>query len=100
MGRRVLVTGAARTTGRRLVGALAEEPEVERVRVSIEEHAWRPIGNAPDAFTRDGSETRTAAVAVGRDEAGVGTAGRANDVFLVFEREPLLRAAFIDYLSK
>ena len=31
MGRRVLVTGAARTTGRRLVGALAEEPEVERV---------------------------------------------------------------------
>jgi UDP-glucose 4-epimerase len=31
MGRRVLVTGAARTTGRRLVGALAEAPEVERV---------------------------------------------------------------------
>ncbi|HEV3504195.1 MAG TPA: NAD-dependent epimerase/dehydratase family protein [Actinomycetes bacterium] len=31
MGRRVLVTGAARTSGRRLVGALAEEPEVERV---------------------------------------------------------------------
>jgi UDP-glucose 4-epimerase len=31
MGRCVLVTGAARTTGRRLVGALAEEPEVERV---------------------------------------------------------------------
>jgi UDP-glucose 4-epimerase len=31
MGRRVLVTGAARSTGRRLVGALAEEPEVERV---------------------------------------------------------------------
>jgi urate oxidase len=44
---------------------LAAEPEVERVRVSIEEHAWRPIGSAPDAFTRDGSETRTAAVAVG-----------------------------------
>lgn len=31
MGRCVLVTGAARTTGRRLVGALAEQPEVERV---------------------------------------------------------------------
>jgi urate oxidase len=45
--------------------------QVERVRVSIAEHAWRPIGSAPDAFTRDGSETRTAAVAVGRDGAAV-----------------------------
>ena len=36
MGRRVLVTGAARTTGRRLVGALAEEPEVEQV-VAVDE---------------------------------------------------------------
>src|SRR5206468_1683992 len=34
-------------------------------RVSIEEHAWRPIGDAPDAFTRDSSETRTATVVVG-----------------------------------
>ena len=41
--------------------------QVERVRVTILEHAWRPIGPAPDAFTRDGSETRTAAVVVGRD---------------------------------
>jgi urate oxidase len=40
--------------------------EVERVRVAIDEHAWRPIGAAPDAFTRDGSETRTARVAIGR----------------------------------
>ena len=31
MGRCILVTGAARSTGRRLVGALAEEPGVERV---------------------------------------------------------------------
>jgi UDP-glucose 4-epimerase len=31
MGRRILVTGAARTTGRRLVGALAGDPAVERV---------------------------------------------------------------------
>ena len=52
-------------------------PEVERVRVSIEEHAWRPIGEAPDAFTRDSSETRTAAVAVGRNglEIRAGIAG-------------------------
>jgi urate oxidase len=54
---------------------LATGREVERVRVSIDEHAWRPIGDAPDAFTRDGSETRTALVAVRRDgvevEAGL-----------------------------
>jgi UDP-glucose 4-epimerase len=37
MGRCVLVTGAARSTGRRLVAALAEEPEVERV-VAVDEH--------------------------------------------------------------
>ena len=52
---------------------LAAGDEVERVRVTIAEHAWRPIGDAPDAFTRDGSETRTALVVVGRD----GTAIRA-----------------------
>ncbi len=40
--------------------------EVQVVRVSIQEHAWRPIGPAPDAFTRDGSETRTTVVSVGR----------------------------------
>ena len=44
---------------------------VERVRVTILEHAWRPIGAAPDAFTRDGSETRTTAVVVGRDGVAV-----------------------------
>jgi urate oxidase len=42
-------------------------PEVERVRIAIDEHPWHPIGTARDAFTRDGSETRTAHVAVGRD---------------------------------
>jgi urate oxidase len=40
--------------------------EVETATVSIAEHAWRPIGSAPDAFSRDGSETRTSLVAVGR----------------------------------
>jgi urate oxidase len=50
--------------------------EVELARVSIEEHAWRPIGDAPDAFSRDASETRTAKVSVTREfgrsiEAGV-----------------------------
>ncbi len=45
--------------------------EVERARVTIEEHAWRPIGAAPDAFTRDTSETRTAVVVVGPDGTSV-----------------------------
>jgi urate oxidase len=53
---------------------VAAEPEVETATVSIEEHTWRPIGEAPDAFTRDGSETRTAGVTVRRDGATV-TAG-------------------------
>ncbi|HEY3165488.1 MAG TPA: urate oxidase [Candidatus Limnocylindrales bacterium] len=41
--------------------------QVSRARVTIDEHAWRPIGAAPDAFTRDASETRTALVSVGRE---------------------------------
>ena len=49
--------------------------EVELARVSIAEHAWRPIGDAPDAFRRDASETRTTNVSVTNDgpwvEAGV-----------------------------
>lgn len=45
---------------------LAAGDEVERVRVTIAEHAWRQIGDAPDAFTRDTSETRTGVVVVGR----------------------------------
>jgi urate oxidase len=45
------------------------EPEVETATISIDEHAWRPIGDAPDAFTRDGSETRTAGVTVWRGGA-------------------------------
>jgi len=50
---------------------LASGAEVERTRVTIAEHAWRPIGAEPDAFTRDTSETRTAVVVVGRDGTSV-----------------------------
>jgi urate oxidase len=50
---------------------LAAGDEVRRARVTIEEHAWRPIADAPDAFTRDASETRTATVVVGRDGVSV-----------------------------
>jgi len=49
--------------GRHFLG----EPQVERATVSIEDQAWRPIGDAPDAFTRDASLIRTARVAVGHD---------------------------------
>ena len=68
--------------GEHLIGAIEDfglalgrhflgEPQVEQVRVSIAEHAWRSIGAAPDAFTRDASETRTAVVVVGRDATSV-----------------------------
>ena len=45
--------------------------EVATATVSISEVAWRAIGEAPDAFTRDGSELRTAEVAVGRSRPTV-----------------------------
>jgi urate oxidase len=47
------------------------EPQVDAVTVSIEQHPWLAIGAAPDAFTRDGSETRTAVVTARRDGAVV-----------------------------
>jgi urate oxidase len=47
--------------------------EVATATVSIQEHAWRPIGSAPDAFSRDASETRTTVVAVGRSATTVRT---------------------------
>jgi urate oxidase len=48
--------------GRHFVG----EPQVERATVSLEEHPWVSIGAAADAFSRDGSLTRTARLTVGR----------------------------------
>ena len=61
------LTGAIEDFGLALGRHFLGEPQVERVRVTIAEHAWRPIGAAPDAFTRDSSETRTAIVVVGRE---------------------------------
>ena len=45
--------------------------EVDTATVSIDEHAWRPIGEAPDAFTLDGSEARSTTAAVRRAGAVV-----------------------------
>jgi urate oxidase len=61
------LSGAIESFGLVLGRHFLAEPQVDRVRVSIDEHAWRPIGKAADAFTRDASSTRTARVAVGRN---------------------------------
>jgi urate oxidase len=61
------LTGAIESFGIVLGRHFLAEPQVELARVSIDEHAWLPIGSAPDAFMRDGSSTRTARVSVGRD---------------------------------
>jgi urate oxidase len=50
---------------------LASGNEVARVRVSIDEHAWQAIAGAPDAFSRDGSWTRTARLSIGPDDAAI-----------------------------
>jgi urate oxidase len=65
------LTGSIEAYGLVLGRHFLDEPQVERVRVTIAEHAWRPIGAAPDAFTRDASETRTTVVVVGRDGTAV-----------------------------
>ncbi len=45
----------------------AAEPQVTTATVSIDEHHWARLGDGPDAFYRDGSMTRTATAAVGRN---------------------------------
>jgi urate oxidase len=46
---------------------LGSGPQVGLAKIRIDEHAWLPIGEAADAFTRDGSSTRMAEVSVRRD---------------------------------
>jgi urate oxidase len=69
------LTGSIEAFGLALGRHFLAEPQVERVRVTIAEHDWRPIGSAPDAFARDPSSTRTTTVTAGRDgdvvEAGI-----------------------------
>jgi len=61
------LTGAIETFATALGRHFLRDPQVERATVSIEEFAWRPIGDAPDAFLRDRSWTRTCVVAATRD---------------------------------
>jgi urate oxidase len=56
------LAGSIEAFGLALGEHFLREPQVEAVTVSIDQHAWEAIGAAPDAFTRDGSETRTAVV--------------------------------------
>jgi urate oxidase len=69
------LTGPVEAFGTVLARHFLEVPQVERATVSIEEHAWRSIADAPDAFARDRSSTRTAVVVAAGDaltvEAGI-----------------------------
>ena len=61
------LTGAIETYAAALGRHFLEDSQVSMVTVSIDEFAWRPIGSAPDAFTRDRTSTRTCVVAMSRD---------------------------------
>lgn len=65
------LAGSIETFGAALGRHFLRDPQVERATVTIDEFAWRPIGDAPDAFLRDPSWTRTAVVAVTRDGVSV-----------------------------
>jgi urate oxidase len=61
------LTGPIEAFGAALGRHFLRDEQVSRATVSIDEFAWRPIGDAPDAFVRDRSSTRTAVVASTRD---------------------------------
>jgi urate oxidase len=65
------LTGSIEAFGIVLGRHFEAAPQVELARVTIVEHEWRAIGVAPDAFTREASETRTAVVAIGRGRVAV-----------------------------
>ena len=56
------LTGPIEAFGITLANHFLETDQVDRVIVTIEEHRWTRIGNAPDAFSRDRSSTRTVVV--------------------------------------
>lgn len=62
------LTGAVERFGGVLARHFIAVPQVARATVSFEEHPWRAIGEAPDAFVRDRSWTRTAVVAAEADQ--------------------------------
>jgi urate oxidase len=56
------LTGPIEGFGIVLGNHFLETDQVDRVIVTIEEHRWARIGNAPDAFSRDRSSSRTVVV--------------------------------------
>jgi UDP-glucose 4-epimerase len=69
-GRRILVTGAARSTGRRLVGALAEDPAVEQV-VAVDELA--PLEPFPAGVEHLAVDLRSPALVEAVQSTGIDT---------------------------
>ncbi|MFL5644453.1 MAG: factor-independent urate hydroxylase [Chloroflexota bacterium] len=65
------LTGSIEEFGIVLGRHFAEAHQVQTARVSIDDHAWRAIGDSPDSLSRDASETRTARVAVSPDHTFV-----------------------------
>ena len=65
------LTGAVETYALALGRHFLAEPQVAEATITIDEHPWRAIGGATDAFSRDGSMTRTADVRADRDGAEV-----------------------------
>ena len=61
------LTGPIEAFGVVLADHFLAVDQVDRAIVSIEEHRWAPIGDAPDAFTLDRSSMRTAVVDARRD---------------------------------
>src|SRR6186997_1961384 len=55
------LTGSIEAFATALGRHFLRDSQVERETVSIDEFAWRPIGDAPDAFVRDLSWNRTCA---------------------------------------
>ena len=71
MARRILVTGAARSTGRRLVAALAEEPEVAAV-VAVDHR--EPPAPFPAKVEFLDTDLRSPALVKAVESAGIDTA--------------------------
>jgi urate oxidase len=65
------LTGSIEAFAAALGEHFLRDAQVDRAIVSIDEFAWRPIGDAPDAFVRDRTSTRTAVVASARDRISV-----------------------------
>ena len=89
------LTGAVERFGAVLARHFVEVPQVARATVSFEEHPWLAVGEAPDAFFRDRSWTRTAAVAAEGDQllfqAGIADLTlmkTAKSAFAGFPRDP------------